>query len=131
MTEERIEELILETVLPAKICSVMEPENCPEEDRADIIGIEKLTTEYLQKLKATKPENRVKLASQVVVKHTIDNPFWVDASGIHQIHGYQKEEDLFTSSRESIKERVQRMLDSENMVYPDDEDDDILFKAEL
>jgi len=120
--EEPIEDLIRDVVVPAKLCSVLEPENCPEEDRADMMAIDNLTTEYLKKIHGMSNVKSIRMAQQTVQKHAIENPFWVDASGTHQRHGYQPEETLFTSNRESIKAQVQRMIDSENQEFEDDPD---------
>mmetsp|Transcript_2142 Transcript_2142/g.5675 ORF Transcript_2142/g.5675 Transcript_2142/m.5675 type:complete len:254 (+) Transcript_2142:39-800(+) len=120
--EEAIEDLIRDEVVPAKLCSILEPENCPEEDRADMIAIEKLTSEYLEKIHGLSNVHPIGMAQQTVIKHAIENPFWDDASGVHQRYGNQPEEELFTSNRESIKAQVQRMIDAENRVYEDDPD---------
>ena len=53
----------------------MSVDACPEEDRADMVAIDKMTTEYFEKLFAfgiDKPED---IVAQVMVKNAIKNPF--------------------------------------------------------
>lgn len=110
--QDLVDEFIRETVLKKPICSILNPENCPEEDRADMIAIDKLTTEFFEKINDTENKNidPIKIVQQAILKNDIENPFWEDASGIHQIHGYQKEDEVFTSTKDSIKETVARIM---------------------
>lgn len=65
----------VETNMTKPICSVMSVDACPEEDRADMVAIDKMTTEYFEKLFAfgiDKPED---IVAQVMVKNAIKNPF--------------------------------------------------------
>ena len=129
LLENDLEAYINNTVIPEQICSILEPENCPEEDRENIIAIDKLTTEYLNKITSLKHEDPVKMAQQTILKVGFQNPFWVDASGIHQAYGYQKEEELFTSSRASIREQIRMAQERDN--WEDEDEDEMPFNGAL
>merc|ERR1712194_497727 len=130
-TDEALETFITETVMKKPLCSVLEPENCDVEERDDIIGIEKLTTEYLEKITSLGHPNPVKMMQQAKLKAGFENPFWVDASGIHQAYGYQSEEELFTSSRASIREQIEQIKRNEAIAAAEEDDDDMPFTSEL
>jgi thiol-disulfide isomerase/thioredoxin len=130
MLEEDIEEFINETVMKKPVCSILEPDNCDVDDRDDITAIDKLTTEYLEKLTALGHPDPVKMAQQTAKKAGFANPFWEDASGIQRMYGDQPEEQLFTSSRTSIREQVDALKEREARMEEDD-DDDMPFMSEL
>jgi len=83
MDEKNIIDFI-ETNMTKPLCSVLHTESCPQENVAEMTAIDKLTTEYLEKITSLKVSNPSEVARQAVLKNGIKNIFWYDVSGIDQ-----------------------------------------------
>lgn len=78
---------LITTNLTAPICSIQDVNACPEKIRDDLTAIDKMTTEYLEKITAVKIENPLAIAKGVVQLNGIKNPFWKDISDVEYIYG--------------------------------------------
>jgi thiol-disulfide isomerase/thioredoxin len=112
--EEDLVEIITKT-LKEPICSIEDVDACPEKLRDDMTAIDKMTTEYLEKLAALKIENQFQAARGVVQMNGIRNGFWKDISDIEYIYGttdnpinpYGEGHDSLTNSAMSIEEQME------------------------
>jgi len=65
----------IENNLRKPSCSIAFPEACPEEDREDMVAIEKLTVEYLKEINKFDIDKPEKYGHQSAMKFGIKNPF--------------------------------------------------------
>jgi len=84
---------LIETNMTQPFCSILSVEACPEEDRAVMTAISKLTMDYLEKVTTFVIKDSEEFAKQTVMKYNIKNPFWDDVSGIQDNYGDQQDDD--------------------------------------
>lgn len=105
---------IITKKLTAPLCSIEDIDACPEKIRDDMAAIDKLTTEYLEKVAEFKIENKFQVARGVVQKNGIRNRFWKDISDVEYIYGtadnpinpYGEDHESMMSSAMSVEEQM-------------------------
>merc|ERR1711935_747339 len=76
-------------------CTLAFPENCPEEERAAMKEIEKLTVEYIAKLKDFGIDKPEEYSTQTMMKFGIKNPFKVDYDDVYFEQDEEDEADIY------------------------------------